>query len=272
MDYIEVVDQRIYAYHGVLPEEKKLGQEFLVSFKAYLDVRPSAAADDMMKSVSYADMCQTVKKTVTGQVYDLIETLADRTAKALLLTYPLLDRVEVTVKKPSAPVGEPLAYPAVSLERGWHMAYVAVGSNMGDSKATIKSAIDELDGHGLSQVTKVAKVIETEPWGKTDQSTFHNTALEYRTLLSPKELMTLLLATEHHYGRERIEKWGPRTLDLDLIFYDDLISDDPFVTLPHPLMEDRLFVLEPLCEIAPNKVHPLLGTRVFRLCDKLKQS
>ena len=84
--------------------------------------------------------------------------------------------------------------------------------------------------------------------------------------------MTVLLGIESDMKRERVVKWGPRIIDLDIIFYDDVVSDDEFVTLPHPLMEDREFVLKPLNEIAPNYIHPLLKKRVFRLLRELKSS
>ena len=269
LDYIEVVDQKVFAYHGVLQEEKDTGQDFYISFKAYLSMEEAAEKDQMNLSVSYADMCQTVKAVVQGEVYDLIETVADRTATALLLEYPLLDRVVLALKKPSAPVGEPVAYPAVTVDRSWHRAFVALGSNMGDSRQTLHDAIKQLGEYKAMTLIKVATIIETEPWGKTDQANFYNSVVELSTLLSPATLMSLLLNIEKDYGREREVKWGPRTLDLDLLLYDDLVTDDPNVTIPHPLMEERLFVLEPLCEIAPNVIHPVLRQRIFRLRDQL---
>lgn len=272
MDYIEVVDQKIYAYHGVLQEEKETGQYFYISFKAYLDMDEAAEKDQMSLSVSYADLCHRVKEVVQGQVFDLIETVADRTATALLLTFPLIRRVVLTVKKPSAPVGEPVAYPAVCVDRSWHKAYISLGSNMGESKAILESAIRALGDNDLLKVSKTATIIETPPWGKTDQANFYNTVVEITTLLSPKPLMTRLLAIEKDHDRERNIHWGPRTLDMDLLLYDDLVSDDPYVTIPHPLMEERAFVLEPLCQIAPNVVHPILKQRIFRLKDQLTEA
>lgn len=268
-DYIEIKDQKIYAYHGVLDEEKRDGQCFYISFKAYLDMGPSAEADEMTLSVSYADMCQTVKKAVTETVYDLIETVADRTAKALLMAHPLLNKVVLTVKKPSAPVGEPVEYPAVTVERGWHMVYVAMGSNIGESRRILEDALKDMNKSAFLEVTKSATIIETDPWGVTDQANFYNTVAECRTLLSPRQLMTLLLEIEKNYGRERDLHWGPRTLDLDILLYDDLITADPYVTLPHPYMTERAFVLEPLAEIAPNVLEPMSRRRISDLMKAL---
>lgn len=268
MDYIEVVDLEIFAYHGVLDHEKKDGQNFYVSFKAYMDLEPSALTDDLSLSVSYADMCATVKSFVQGSVYDLIEKVADGAAKKLLHTYELINRVELWVKKPSAPIGEPVAYPQVYVDRSWHKAYIAIGSNMGDRRKTIDGSIENLNTEE-GQVTKLASIIETEPWGPVEQEGYLNTVVEYRTLLSPQRLMTFLLEVEQAYGRERKEHWGPRTLDLDIIFYDDLVTDDPYVILPHPYMHERAFVLEPMMELCPNKVHPLLKQRVKDLHHSL---
>ncbi|HAG42201.1 MAG TPA: 2-amino-4-hydroxy-6-hydroxymethyldihydropteridine diphosphokinase, partial [Clostridium sp.] len=94
-----------------------------------------------------------------------------------------------------------------------------------------------------------------------------NTAIEIKTLLNPKNLMKFLLEVEKSLKRERIIKWGPRTLDLDVIFYDDLISSDEEIIIPHPRMEERLFVLNPLCDIASYKLHPILNKRIIDIRD-----
>lgn len=270
MDYIDVINQEIYAYHGVLEEEKKEGQYFYLSFRAYLDMAPSAEKDAMALSVSYAAMCRTVQETVTATTYDLIETVADKVAKALLMTYPRLKKVKVTVKKPSAPIEQVVDYPAVTVKRRWHKACISVGSNLGDSVATIEGALEKLGETPFTELSATATIIETAPWGKEDQPNFYNTAAVVKTLLTPAQLMQRLLDIEALYGRKREEKWGPRTLDLDLILYDDRVSDDPFVTLPHPLMAERAFVLKPLCELVPNYVHPLLNKRLFHLLAELE--
>ena len=128
--------------------------------------------------------------------------------------------------------------------------------------------IDELDG---VFVEKVSTFIKTEPWGFLDQEEFLNGALKVKTILSPKELMEKLLEIELKMKRKREMRWGPRIIDIDIIFFDDLISDDEYCILPHPRMEERSFVLEPLNEIAPNKLHPILKKRVFKLLEEVNK-
>jgi dihydroneopterin aldolase/2-amino-4-hydroxy-6-hydroxymethyldihydropteridine diphosphokinase len=269
MDCIRVVDLAVSACHGVLDEEKHNEQVFLVSLDLYLDISESAEKDDLSLSVSYADICKTVKEHMTSRVCNLIETVAEGIAKEILIKYEKIRRVKVILKKPSAPIGEPVKYPAVIIERSWHSVYISVGSNLGESKRYIQEAIESISHHDFIRLKQVSKLIKTKPWGKVDQPAFLNAAFEIETLLSPKKLMNYLLEVEQNFNRKRDEKWGPRTLDLDIIFYDDLISEDPFVVIPHPLMQDRMFVLQVLCEISPYKVHPILKKRVVELRDEL---
>lgn len=129
------------------------------------------------------------------------------------------------------------------------VAYVGVGSNLGDREATIRAAIDALPG-----VIAVSQLRETDPVGVTDQPAFLNGAVALETELSPRELLDRLLAVERELGRERRERWGPRTIDLDLLLYGDEAIDEAGLTVPHPRLHERRFVLEPLADIAPALV------------------
>ena len=124
--------------------------------------------------------------------------------------------------------------------------------------------IEEVNG---IKITKTSSFIVTEPWGNEDQEEFLNGAIKVETYLTPRELMTELLRIELELGRVREIKWGPRIIDLDIVLYDDVISNDEFIILPHPLMHLRDFVLKPLNEIAPYALHPLKNKRVFELLD-----
>jgi len=270
MDKIYVQNLEIFAYHGVFEEEKRLGQKFLISMELTLDLRHAALERDLKKSVHYGELCESVETLFKKTSYDLIETVAEKVAEFILLQYPQIQTVKVNVKKPWAPILKSLDFVAVEVTRSWHTAYIALGSNMGDKEANLKQALVYLEENLEITLKKCSSFLDTKPWGYENQEHFLNAVVEVRTLLTPKELMSELLRIEKLLKRERLIKWGPRTMDLDVLLYDDLVTQDEFVTLPHPRMTEREFVLEPLCEIAPMLVHPLLKQRMYVLLEILK--
>lgn len=140
-------------------------------------------------------------------------------------------------------------------------AYVGLGSNLGDREATIERAVELLSEADGLQVVAVSGLRETEPWGPVRQPAYLNGAVELETDLPPRTLLDVLLRVERELGRDRSgERWGPRTIDLDLLLYDDLAVDEPGLTVPHPRLHERRFALEPLAELAPDAVVPGLGT------------
>ena len=142
-------------------------------------------------------------------------------------------------------------------------AYVGVGANLGDRRATIESAIALLPG-----VVAVSELRETEPVGVVDQPPFLNGAVALETTLGARDLLDTLLAIERALGRERRERWGPRTIDLDLLLYGDETVDEPGLTVPHPRLHERRFALEPLAGLDPDLVIPGHG-RVSDLLAEL---
>jgi 2-amino-4-hydroxy-6-hydroxymethyldihydropteridine diphosphokinase len=132
-------------------------------------------------------------------------------------------------------------------------AYVGVGANLGDREGTIRRAVDLLGGSPGVEVVAVSTLRETDPIGYVHQPRFLNGAAELETTLPPRELLEQLLAVERQLGRERTgPRFGPRTIDLDLLLYDELVLDEPGLTLPHPRLHERRFALEPLAELAPG--------------------
>ena len=150
-------------------------------------------------------------------------------------------------------------------------AYVALGSNLGDRRAYLEGAVRGLAALPGCRVKAVSEFIETEPFGYTEQPRFLNGCLALDTLLPPLELLDELQKLEQAALRERKLHWGPRTLDLDLLFYEDLKMDSARLTLPHPGIAERDFVLRPLAEIAPDLVHPVLGKPIRRLLAELEE-
>lgn len=132
------------------------------------------------------------------------------------------------------------------------LAYIGLGANLGDREATVRRAIARLSENDDVEVVAVSTLRETDPVGVVDQPRFLNGVVAAETTLEPRDLLATLLAIESDLGRVRGERWGPRILDLDLLVYGDLVVDEPGLTVPHPRLHDRRFVLEPLAELDPE--------------------
>ncbi|NML21066.1 2-amino-4-hydroxy-6-hydroxymethyldihydropteridine diphosphokinase [Pseudoflavitalea sp. G-6-1-2] len=145
--------------------------------------------------------------------------------------------------------------------------YLLIGGNMGNREEQLKHAI-ELIHNGIGNVAKVSSLYETAAWGKTDQPAFLNQALLVNTHLQPLDLLQHTLAIEQEMGRKRMEKNGPRTIDIDIMFYNHAVIDEPSLTVPHPAMAQRRFVLEPLAELAPDFQHPVHHKSITQLLDE----
>lgn len=148
------------------------------------------------------------------------------------------------------------------------IVYIGIGSNLGDRQYNCRRAIELLEGRGLT-ITKSSSMHETEPWGIKKQPRFINMAVEVETDLPPAELLVLLRQIEKAMGREYKAKWGPRIIDLDILLYNDLRLTAADLSIPHPLMHKREFVLRPLSEIAPEKTHPVLSKNIRELLQAL---
>ena len=151
----------------------------------------------------------------------------------------------------------------------YNTAYLLLGGNLGDREANLKKAIELLNDK-IGHVIAISSLYETAAWGKTDQPSFLNQAVSLRTRLTALEVLAHALSIEQELGRVRKDKWGERLIDIDLILFgDEIINIPDKLQVPHPHMQDRKFVMEPLAEIAPGLVHPVLGKTILSICRNI---
>lgn len=259
-DRIRLRGLRTRGFHGVLPEERVAGQDFVIDLDLELDLAPAAASDDVRDTVHYGELAQEVSAIVAGDPVDLIETLADRIASAVLRSGRVL-AVTVTVHKPQAPI--PVAFDDVSVSLTRHRrtpVVIALGSNLGDRAATLASAIAALRNVEGLTVTAESPVLETVAvtlaGEDPDKPAYLNQVVLADSQLDAEQLLAVLLDIERAHGRERAERWGDRTLDLDLIAYGTERISTPSLELPHPRAAERDFVLRPWLAVDPEAVLP----------------
>lgn len=272
MDQIKIENLEIYAAHGVFPEETRNGQIFKIDAVLYTDLRPAGTKDELTLSTHYGEVCQFMTQFFRENTFLLIEAAAEQLVRVVLLKFPLIEKVELELKKPHAPIGLPFESVSVRIERGWKTAYLGIGSNLGDKQQFLDKAVLRLKENKLIREVKCSKIIATLPYGDTAIYDFLNGAIELKTLLTPYELLDFLHELEAEAGRERKVHWGPRTLDIDILFYQDFVSNDPALTVPHPDMENREFVLEPLDELCPWYLNPVTGKTVRQMLKELSGS
>ena len=272
MDRITIKGLEVFAHHGVFPEETALGQKFIFHITLYLNTRQAGQSDQLERSIHYGEVCHFVQQYAQAHTWKLLESVAEHLSQALLLEYPLLQQVELEIEKPWAPIGLPLQTVSVAVRRGWHTAYVALGSNLGDKQGYLDGAVRQLNQRADCRVVRVSDYLVTKPYGGVEQDDFLNGALELRTLLEPRELLDCLHEIEQAAQRKRTIRWGPRTLDLDILLYDDLVLDEETLQIPHRELHLRDFVLRPMAQIAPWKRHPISGKAMETLLAELHSS
>ncbi len=269
MDVISIKNLEIFSNHGVLKEENILGQKFLISVEISLSTRNAGTTDNIELSADYAEVCHLIKDIMENNTFRLIETAAEKISETVLLKFKNAVKIKTEIKKPWAPIMLSLQYVSVIIERSWHTAYLSLGSNIGDKSRFLTDGIKLIDENRLCSVTKKSDFIITKPVGYTDQDDFLNCCIEIKTLMTPHELLSFINSVEAQQQRERKIHWGPRTLDIDIILYDNEIICDDTLTIPHAEMANREFVLKPLCQIAPYAINPVLNMAVCELYKSL---
>ena len=264
LDRIEVTGIRAWGRHGVLAQEKQLGQQFVVDVILHLSTAPAGTSDVLSRTVNYAEVALAVHEEILGGPYDLVETLAEVIAHRILhdTGHPLVRRVEVRVHKPAAPVGLPVGDVTVSIQREAApiSAVLALGTNLGDREEHLRAALALLGATDGIAVDWTGPVMETSPVGGPEgQGAYLNSVIGVQTVLDPYSLLAAAQRTERAAQRERLVRWGPRTLDVDVIAYGDWTSADELLTVPHPRAHQRAFVLAPWHAARPEAVLPGYG-------------
>lgn len=240
-------------HHGVLPQERRDGQRFVVDVELGLERDRS---DDLAGTVNYAEVAAAVVRDVERDPLDLIESLADRIADTLLRLAGV-DWLRVTVHKPQAPVGVPFGDVAVSVTRERPDPVVlSLGSNQGDPLATLTEAVARLAASDGLTLRAVSPVYRTAPVGGVEQPDFLNVVVLGDTEALAEDLLEDTQGIETALGRVRDVRWGPRTLDIDIIDVAGRLDDDEDLTLPHPRAHERAFVLVPWLDVDPDAVLP----------------
>lgn len=267
--YVESLE--VWANHGVAKEERVLGQKFYISAELTLDSTPTDRSDDVESTVDYAEVCNTIHGVAVSETFNLIETLAKSVADRILLEFPKVRSIKVRVSKPNAPIPMHFKSVSVEVESSWHKAYISLGSNMGNKTKYLDDAIKAISESPLCKVVATSQYIETEPVGDVPQDDFLNACICVETLYSPYELLETLHSIEDRAGRKRTIRWGPRTLDLDIVLFDDMVISDSTLTIPHIEMHKRAFVLIPLNQIAPYTIHPIYKCTTSELLSRLQK-
>ncbi len=271
MDIIKIENLEIYAYHGVFQEEKDNGQKFYINATLSCDLKKAGMSDCLTDSTHYGEVCLQMQKSMTEKSYDLIERAAEKTAEDVLLNFPLVKSIILELRKPFAPIPMVFSSVSVTITRKWHKVYIAFGSNMGNKEQYIMNGIEDLENNKYFKNIKKSDFFYSTPYGGVEQDDFVNGVLEVETILEPYELLEFLHKVEANAKRERLQHWGPRTLDLDIILFDNEIIDDKDLTVPHKDMKNRDFVLVPLAQLAGYKRHPVLGITIDEMVQNLKE-
>jgi len=258
MDRIEINGLRVMTLVGVLPHEREAQQPLQVDLSLEVDLADAGYSDELADTAHYGLVAERAAAVMRESKDLLLERLAHRIAEEALLV-DRVEAVEVTLTKLRPPIPEDLDTTAVRIRRDrkqlnvpvrqQHTAIVALGSNLGDRIGFLKFGIEQ-----LGPVVRHSRVYETEPVGGPDQQgAYLNMVAVVETPLDPFAFIRRCQRIEAMAGRQRVVHWGPRTLDIDLLFYDDANISTDELLVPHPRIAQRRFVLHPLSDVAPDR-------------------
>ncbi|MBN1299362.1 MAG: 2-amino-4-hydroxy-6-hydroxymethyldihydropteridine diphosphokinase [Actinobacteria bacterium] len=300
---IIIKDLKLYGYHGVKPEEKKEGQHFLFNISLSLAKNTfkndAGLDDDISATVNYSEVISLVKEINRKNKYDLLETLCEVIASNIIECFPMVFKVKVRVEKTNPPIKEDIKSVGVEVLLKRHknknynisavgkdfrnvlftdvIFYLCLGSNLNDREKNLRDAMRMLTYRKNIKIAKVSSIYESEPMYVVKQNNFYNIVLKGSICFnrsgnynnySAFEFLGFLKSIEHSMGRKAFgPRYGPRIIDLDLLYYDGQNITSDILTLPHPGMPERKFVLEPFNEIEPDLV--VNGKKISELLQDL---
>jgi dihydroneopterin aldolase / 2-amino-4-hydroxy-6-hydroxymethyldihydropteridine diphosphokinase len=256
-DHILIDGLRVVSVVGVLDHERQAPQPLRIDVDIHVDLHDAGLSDDLTETVHYGEVCEHLVAVAQDSNDLLLERLAQRMADAVL-AFPRVHAVDLTLTKLRPPIPVDVQSSAVRIHRlktsstrlMKHEAVIALGSNLGDRVEYLAFALERLGDSVVAQ----SEVFETDPvGGPLDQGAYLNMVVVIETELDPYALLRWLHRIEADGGRERVVHWGPRTLDLDLLFFDDVVIDGGNVAIPHPRYAERRFVLAPLAQVRPQR-------------------
>jgi dihydroneopterin aldolase / 2-amino-4-hydroxy-6-hydroxymethyldihydropteridine diphosphokinase len=275
---ILIKNLNLFGYHGVKEIEKKNGQNFLYNIEISLNkdnfLSENKNEDNLENTLNYSTVIKLVKDINKDNRFNLLETLTQTIADRIFEISPLVEKVSIRIEKTSPPIKENLESVGVvykcdkksmelrrinnrksELKDDRVDIYLSLGSNIGNREENLRKAVDLINSNPDIEIIKVSSIYETEPMYLKEQNSFYNTVLmaQVDSKVSPFELMGFLKGIEYNMGRNKSEKkYGPRIIDLDLLYYGEMSIESDFLTVPHPGIAERKFVLIPLSEIAPG--------------------
>jgi dihydroneopterin aldolase / 2-amino-4-hydroxy-6-hydroxymethyldihydropteridine diphosphokinase len=276
---IIIKNLNLFGYHGVRESEKKNGQNFCFNIEILLNSSDIPATDNLDDTLNYSRVIELVKDINSSQRCDLLETLSRVMAGRIMEMSLLIERVAVRIEKTSPPAKENLDSLGIeyvldrknfkSSDRSIDKSdsgrepepdgadvYMSLGSNIGNKENNLKKAVELINRNPNIRVLRVSSIYETEPMYLKDQNYFYNIVLKAKAEggISPFEVLGFLKGIEFGFGSKKDTRYGPRIIDIDLLYFGEMFIDSDFLTIPHPGVEERKFVLVPLSEIAPEFV------------------
>lgn len=294
LDQICVEGIRVRGFHGVLPQERATGQLFVADVVAHVSTRQAAATDNLARTINYSDLADRVAEVLGGDPSDLLETVAEHCARAVL-EFEGVECVDVVIHKPQAPLHVEFADVTVRIRRDLRSgalwadkrigssagmpddpfsapgagrdefderplqpvrAWIALGGNLGQVDATLRAAVRALERVSGVHVVATSALVKSAAVGGPEQPDYLNAVVQVETALAPRELLAACQGIEVVHGRERTVVNGPRTLDVDIVSFADLVGETSDLVLPHPRAHERAFVLVPMADVDVETVLP----------------